>query len=415
MGNSGGIASGAIGTVNEGEAVVGSGNVGTLLIGVDNEANEAIGIGNTADFTIGAFNNGTALATLSNLTIGFNQSGLNDIGAFNTINDFTGYNNTVTSYVDTSYIPLNEPIIFVPTASNVLANIGTNYNNPANINEQAKTASTAPFIRRITSTWYFNLEFRAVLSVVDLGCPGDLIAVLETKCPEIEMKPLLVTQLAQPLALGTTCMGLNDPETALADPVYSRGLITLDKGFHLLSFDVAAVSPIATPGTGGTSLAFRLDYIRPSSDRCVECEAPIPPLFGFPDEALIGDPPKFELPEDIMMPPYKNCEVIKAKPSPELGKTCNPWCKSKHFKILKGTRLTFKQAAAICVDGLATASTKLLKEELMELTKKCAGEERFWIDGTENGCTSIDKNGRIEKNQNEQCETLRPFICNRTN
>lgn len=270
---------GNIGVLNTGMALLGYNNTGDTVIGQDNDGINSIGFMNVGNLQIGYNNTGTLLSALN---IGFSQVGSGDIGVLNTANNNIGFAQTIDNqvggtYIDTSAVPLADPIIFSPVDAPV-PNVGTSYNSLSFINESAPQVTIVSFIYQLTAMYSVTLLFPAVLSVVDLGCPGDVIQVFNNGYP-------IMTTTALRTVANPTCLGLNDPDTALADPVYSRGFVTLPAGCHVLSFRVQS---------GGTALAFRLDYIKPEQPS--ECTAPIPPMKPFNDADLISDPPAFAQP-----------------------------------------------------------------------------------------------------------------------
>lgn len=279
--NEGGDVNGAgnIGVLNTGNALIGYNNTGNTIIGQDNDGTSIIGLQNTGTLQIGS-NNGPSDGTSN---IGFNQSGDGNVGVDNTGNNNTGFGLTGDNlvggtYIDTSSIALSEPIIFDPVTSPV-PNIGTSYNSQTNLNETRLQVST-PAIFKINSRFKVNLLLPAVLSVVDLGCPGDFIQVFVSgSLKMITTAPVTVDNIH-------LCMGLNDPDSALADPIYSRGFINLSPGCHMISFE----TPKGLTARG-TSLAFRIDYIKP--DQPKKCTAPLPPLIPFNDSPLV-QPQSFE-------------------------------------------------------------------------------------------------------------------------
>lgn len=265
---------GNIGVMNTGVALVGYNNTGDTVIGQGNEGANIIGLFNDGALQIGYNNTGTGA-----MNIGFNQIGSGDVGVDNAGDNNTGFallgNDQIGgTYIDTSSIPLSAPILFDPAPAPI-PNVGTSYSSPAAVNETRLQVNTLN-VYKITARYSVTLVLPAVLSVVDLGCPVDLIRVYNSGV-------LVMTTVAPRTSTNPVCVGLNDPDSALADPNYSRGFVTLPPGCHILSFDTA---------NGGTSLAFRLDYVK--TEESQKCTAPVPPQKPFNDNPLIDQSPPFE-------------------------------------------------------------------------------------------------------------------------
>jgi hypothetical protein len=453
--NQNSVSSGSIGVLNDGDGLVGYNNTGFNIIGQDNMGEAIIGILNDGDNQIG-YNNTGILTSYNSINIGFEQSGSNDIGVSNSGNNLTGFdlvgNNLVGgTFIDTSSVPISEEILFDPQIiSSSEENIGTNYNTqPANEN---RSGVNTPFIQTITAVWSVYLEFPAILSVTDLGCPGDLIQVFDSALNEI----ILVTSIPSPNPLAT-CVGLNDADESLADPIYSRGFVTLQPGSHYLSFTLVN-------GNSGTSLAFRFDYIKPPVI-CRECDAPVPLLHKFIDRPIIDDPPGFNLPEDIRMYMKNDSEIISDDKSVDKSsstststsditsnitsnttstrnitrtdsqsdfKNFKSWCQSKRFQMLRDSFVSHSEASILCneaADGLAKPNSPAGQLEITSLLFQCKPTtanitfpETFWIGSNWKGGQGHKRNDRRllclmvtgEKVvETKDCNSKRRFICDR--
>ena len=443
--NENGAIYGNIGVLNDGDGLVGYNNTGTTMIGQNNQGQSLIGLNNTGTIQIG-YNNTGGADTLIEASIGINQIGNTDIGAYNNGNFLTGFELTGNdliggTYVDTSAIELSQEIQFDPQIISS-ENIGTDWNSqPANEN---RSGVNTPFIQSITAVWSFYLEFPAVLSVVDLGCPGDIIQVYD----EVVNAIILVTSIPGTNS-GGACTGLNDADEALADSIYSRGFATLPPGSHYLTFSLVN-------GNSGTSLAFRLDYIKPPVV-CKECDIPVPLLSKFNDDPIISDPPSFDLPDDIKL--YtENCDESDAgyegysesdnsrnttvstsnnstnnnststdNSSGSSYKRVNFWCESKRFQMLRDTFLTHSEALIKCsAGGLAKPDSPAAQLEITSLLFQCKPSsstptnstqpEALWIGSDwkgndHRGDCLVARGEYVMKAKN--CNSTRRFICNR--
>lgn len=413
--NSNGSVNGNIGVLNIGDGLVGYNNTGNAIIGQDNSGSAMIGYNNTA----------------SNSIIGFNQIGSQNIGVENSGElligfGLTGTNSTGGSFDYTSEI-VSDPIIFDPTDTITSENIGNNFNSQPS---EIRSGVTNPFIVNIESAYQFNLDFPAILSVVDLGCPGDVIEVYD------KLSYLMTTTFPRPV-VPINCTGLNTPEEALADPKYSRNFITLQPGYHLLTFSLVNSS-------SGTLLAFKLDLILPPPP-CKECDLPVPPLEGFNPDSIAPTLPPFALPDDIHLPDSSCCPIDRTNSrsdgssatSSSYSSSCSssacfsmttnttnvtnvtnttnttyatntthtvnttnatnttnttittntantnnatnttntanttPWCKSKNFRMLRDSFVTHTEALGYCLHGLARPATPRDQLEITSLLFQC--------------------------------------------
>lgn len=449
--NQNGTISGNIGVLNEGDGLVGYDNAGTNIIGQENVGDDIIGMFNSGSNGIG-LNNTLLVKADGPINIGLNQTGANNIGVDNFGDRLIGFELVGSdliggTYIDTSSTPLSQEIIFDPQVISE-ENIGTNFNSqPANEN---RTGVNTPYIQQISAVWSVYLEFPAVLSVVDLGCPGDIIQVYDAALNSV----VLVTSIPSPNPLAS-CIGLNDPDEALADPIYSRGFVTLQPGSHFLSFSLVN-------GNSGTSLAFRLDYIKPPVI-CKECDAPVPLLDKFSDNPIIEDAPEFALPEDIKMYIKHDCDqssessevsensentIISISNSTQTGSQADSrsksssqtasqsiasysnstlWCQSKRFKMLRDAFVTHSEASILCkdaADGLAKPNSPAGQLEITSLLFQCQPTstnltfpEAFWIGSDWKGHEPKKESCLIGRGENvmkaKDCDFKRRFICNK--
>lgn len=365
--NENGFFSGNIGVQNNGDGLVGYYNDGTAVIGQSNEGAGIIGLYNDGNFQIGYNNTGTlAEPTLQEAIIGLdNVGGWQDIGVLNDGSQSTGFSQTSGNqggtYIDTSDVELSEPIIFDPTNTVYAQNIGTDFNSKPS--ESRSAGVDNPFIAVITTEYRFNLDFPAILTVVDLGCPGDVIQVYDWS------DLLMTTTIPQPAALYNCTTGLTDGDEALSDPFYSRNFVTISPGLHILTFSV--------PTGGGTALAFRVDSILPRPP-CKECDAPIPPIDPF-DSATIDLPDDFRL----YVQAADNCKEDAAaanstgSASSSSYRDCEKsaaidWCKSKNFQMPRDLLATHAEAKELCVAGLGRPSTPSAQLEITSLLLQCS-------------------------------------------
>ncbi len=281
-----------IGAFNvNGTEVIGQGNNGSYLVGFINQGNGIVGYEGTGSllygFNVTGFNNtgvdleGSGLigaASNYSIVIGYNCSGQNIVGVNNDVDGTVGSFGTF----DNPVLPNYNVNFALPSGS--LSTIGSNYNTLPTT-EQA--SSTGAFITQITAEYKFNIDVPAILSVVDLGCAGDLISVYDFG------SLLFTTTAPSSTTLSCSQMSLSDPDAALAEYSYSRGFGYLAPGLHALTFTVAA-------GGNGTALAFRIDSIgqgTPCGNN--QCPGPVPFLNTVPRTPLVPTPPPWSLPKII--------------------------------------------------------------------------------------------------------------------
>lgn len=423
--NTNGTFNGNIGVLNVGDGLVGFNNTGFNDIGQNNTGFGLIGIDNYGIFEIGYNNTG-------NSSIGINQSADEAIGVLNYNGTFligfnlTGFNQTGGIYIDTSNISLSEPIIFDPTDTITTPNIGSDFNSQPS---ELRLSVQNPYIQPINASWQFTLEYPAILTVVDLGCPGDIIQVYD------QFSLIMTTSFPRP-PVGMNCTGLDSADEALADPNYSRNFITLQPGYHLLTFSLYN-------STTGTTLAFKLDSILPPQP-CQECEIPVPPLQDFDPNNGLNDLLPFGLPADIHLP--ENCVILdesSSSSSSSSSKKCvrmnsteteaqstsesssASWCRTKNFQMLRDTFVTHTEAQAHCLIGLAHPSNPADRLEITSLLFKCSPTHRpFNASGGQ--WIGSDWNGRQGDAQTDclvahgekvmrakDCNSKRRFICKR--
>ena len=387
--NENGFFSGNIGVQNNGDGLVGSNNDGTAVIGQYNEGSGIIGLYNNGSFQIGVNNTGAIEdPTFAELNIGMgNGGGYQDIGVLNTGTNLTGFNltgsdDTGGAYIDTGNVPLSQSILFDPTDTVYTQNIGSNFNPTPS--ESRPDGVKTPFIVPITTEYRFNLAFPAILTVVDLGCPGDIIVVYDWS------HVIMTTTIPQPAAV-YNCTGLVDGDAALADPFYSRNFVTILPGLHILTFAVTAASP-----SSGTALAFRVDSILPRPP-CMECEAPVPPIDSFGSQS-IDLPDSFHLyVETEPCPVPGNSSVIPVPIVPgnssaipvhnstsctssasvstaacqDCEKSAIVWCKTKNFQMPRDLIATHAESKTLCPAGLGRPSTPAAQLEITSLLLQC--------------------------------------------
>jgi hypothetical protein len=462
---------GSIGVLNVGDALVGYNNTGNFTIGQNNTGAYQIGLTNVGAFQIGVNNTlegSTLPSTLTDLNIGIDQIGYTDIGVQNDGNDLTGFDLIGSSqiggtYIDTSSVALSAPIVFdIPE---VEENIGSSYNSIVT----QSTDPLYPFIQEISTVWQFNLDIPGLLSVVDLGCAGDVIQVYDGG--------VLLMTTTFPSGTNTAtladCAGLNDPEEALADPQYSRNFITLQPGLHSLAFDVSGVS-------NGTLLAFRVDLVRPPQP-CTECTIPVPPLDPLTTPAeLFEGLSEFELPRNIfkctsekekkeliedqaeeviineILDDYStnsastgvssaynttssasngvssvyNTTNITTNTTTNNNNNNNinhdsllDWCRGKNFQMLRNGVASFADAVRLCPFGLARPATPAAQLEITSLlfqctTKTILSPEQIsrgqWIGSDWTGLPGdcLFANGENVE-MSADCSIPRRFICKR--
>lgn len=467
--NVNGNVSGNIGVMNSGDGLVGYNNTGSNIIGQSNVGQAVIGLENSGNFQIGYNNTAVENSSTTTTNYGYSQIGTNCTGTLNDGTNLIGFNqvgndNVGGVYIDNSAIDLNPAIIFNPEIIPSEQNIGTNFNaQPAN---EVRLRINTPFIQSISTTWRVFLEFPAVLSVVDLGCAGDVIEVFDEAANAI----ILVTNIPS-LNAAPVCAGENDPDASLADPTFSRGFVTLPAGPHALSFFLGN-------GNGGTALAFRFDSVRPDPD-CPECTAPVPLLSKFcpnpiieipivpddlkvcevPEPAVQNDPSQAseqsesaskntnENASEPVKPPAKpktqNLQTLqklqsqklqspqqKLQSPPTLPQKSNPkslWCESKRFQMLRNTFLPYAEAANLCTktaDGLATPNSPAAQLEITSLLFQCRPSNSGNVTDPEALWIASDWTGKVYKDaclyahgekvlKTKNCNHNRRFICNK--
>ena len=439
--NENGSLFGNIGVQNNGDGLVGAGNDGTTIIGQYNDGTGVIGLYSNGTFQIGYNNTGSAPApTIEEAIIGLdNVGGFQDIGVLNDGDNLIGFQLTGSDliggeYVDTSETPLSEPIIFDPTDTVYTQNIGSNFNSQPSESRPAGVSS--PYIVDLNAEYRFNLDFPAILTVVDLGCPGDIIQVFDWS------NLIMTTTIPQPAPV-YNCTGLTDGDEALADPFYSRNFVTLAPGLHILTFS----------SSSGTALAFRVDSIRPP-EPCKECLAPVPPIESF-DSQSIDLPDYFRLYVQTETCPVTETATatvnsnttITNNNTTQLNSTSSSsssssqsctfcdkstinWCKSKNFQMPRDLVATHAEAKDLCPAGLARPATPAAQLEITSLLLQCSilhNKHNFQnetsIEFTRGPWIGSDWKGRDFKdeyclvangefvNRAKDCSSKRRFIC----
>lgn len=280
--------------VNDGP--IGVGNTGTFLVGQDLTGDTLIGFSSSGNSSIGTNTTGSLLIGFTvggNSSTGFNVSGTLVQGADSEGENVTGFYNDGTNLIGTGLtgsdiiansvnftdptVPEWTPVSFdYPTGTSTT---GSTYNSPPSP-EQA--SSEGAFITQITAEYPVNVEApqSALLSVVDMGCAGDIISVYD-------WGQLVYTTPPPPATTTLNCtqLSLSDPDAALANYAYSRGFFTLTPGLHILTFG----------SQNGTVLGFRVDYIIPG-EACNGCPGAVPFLHPASRTPLMPPPAPWALP-----------------------------------------------------------------------------------------------------------------------
>jgi len=283
---------GNIGFDNTGDANIGMMNYGEFLIGVNNTGAASFGYNLTGYYQVGyndtqAYYNTTAddpdLMQVGFNLLGFNNTGILIDGGNNTGYSITGYDNIGCSISATGSTPAEASCIVAPTIPAYpisaawtfpqFSLIGSGFNpmpSPEAIGNTTLAAING-FNATINAAYAFTLHEPAVLSVVDLGCPGESILVYDGDQSILYATvPGSVFGSSFSCTLATT---VNDPDDALSNFSFARGFVTLKPGLHFLQF-----STMGGP-SAGTAFAFRVDTFGalPCNRLC-----PIPmPFIGF--------------------------------------------------------------------------------------------------------------------------------------